>query len=146
MTHATRLVISVVATGLAVSLGTMVMPPGRAVTARAAFDAGTGWTSMPDQVLRRGCRAYAYAYRMAPTTDDWMAEMFLLDPDRRRISAGALDSDAEPRTGRAHFWICRSTTRYGVFKIRGRLTTYDGWAQAATSITPSYVRLHRWGR
>jgi hypothetical protein len=116
------------------------------VSSPGLLAAGDGTTSMPDQVLRKGCRAYTYSYRLTPTTGDWQAEIFLLDPDRRRVSAGVLDSDAEPRSGRSTFWLCRGTTRYGVFKIRGRLTTYDGWEQTSAWITPSYVRLHRWGR
>jgi hypothetical protein len=145
VTHTTRLGIALLATVLAVCLGTLVVPSAGTVPARG-FEAGSGSTRMPDQVLRKGCRAYTYTYRLTPATDDWQAEMFLLDPDRRRVSAGALDSGAESEKGWSTFWLCRRTTRYGVFKIRGRLTTYDGWDQSSTWITPSYVRLHRWGR
>ena len=116
------------------------------VAAPARLSAGDGSTSMPDQVLRKGCRSYTYSYVLTPATDDWQVEMFLLDPDRNRVAAGALDSDAEPLSGSADFWLCRGTTRFGTFKIRGRLTTHDGWEQSRAWITPSYVRLHRWGR
>ncbi len=116
------------------------------VTSPARLSPGDGSTSMPDQVLRKGCRSYTYSYSLSPTTGDWQAEMFLLDPDRERVAAGALDSDIEDKVGQAAFWVCRGTTRFGQFKIRGRLTTYDGWQQSSTWIAPSYVRLHRWGR
>ncbi len=118
---------------------TALAPPAR-------FAAGDGTTNLPDQVLRKGCRAYTYSYALWPTTSDWQVEMFLRDPDRRRVASGVLDSDAEPRAGKSVFWLCRGTTRYGYFKISGRLTTYDGWQQSTTWITPSYTRLHRWRR
>jgi hypothetical protein len=101
---------------------------------------------MPDQVLRHGCRSYAYTYSVSTSTGDWVLETFLLDPDRQRVAAGVFSSDSDANPGGSTFSVCRSITRFGTFKIRGRLTTYDGWDQASAWITPTYVRLHRWGR
>jgi hypothetical protein len=94
-------------------------------------------------VLRRGCRSYAYSYALAPVTGDWMFESFLVDPDGHTVSSGVLASDSETNPGGAAFGLCRSNTTYGRFTIIGRLTTYDGWDQAVTWITPTPVRLHR---
>ena len=75
-----------------------------------------------------------------------MFESYLVDPDGHTVSAGVFLSDGEANPGSAAFGLCRSTTRYGRFTIIGRLTTYDGWAQAVSWITPTSVRLHRWRR
>ena len=144
MTHATRALIALVTTLLVVGLGTFVGKPARAVPAR--IEAGTGSTAMADQVLRRGCRPYTYAYTLSPSTREWLFETFLLDPDRHAVAAGVLGSDSDANPGTSTFTICRSSTRFGTFKLRGRLTTYDGYDQAARWIAPTYVRLHRWGR
>ena len=44
------------------------------------------------------------------------------------------------------FSVCRNATRFGTFKIRAKLTSYSGYDSSSTWITPSYVRLHRWGQ
>jgi hypothetical protein len=136
----------------AVSLvaGLLLVPdlqtPGSAGAAEPAVEAGTGTTAMPDQVLRHGCHTYAYTYDLQPGTDDWLLETFLLDPHRERVAAGVYSSDTEPKSGPAVFSLCRNITRFGTFKIRGKLTSYSGYDSSATWITPTFVRLHRWGK
>ena len=95
--------------------------------AEPGVEAGTGTTAMPDQVLRRGCHSYAYTYSLAPGSDDWILETFLLDPRRERIAANVYTSDTEPKSGGGIFSICRNVTRFGTFKIRAKLTTYSGY-------------------
>jgi hypothetical protein len=140
VTLATRIAAGVLSMLLVMGVGTLATGSARAVS---LVGAGTGTTAMPDQVLRRGCRAYAYTYALAPTTGDWMFESYLVDPDGHTVSAGVLLSDSDSNPGSAAFGLCRSTTRYGRFTIIGRLTTYDGWEQAVSWITPTTVRLHR---
>ena len=142
MTLATRIAAAILSTLLVVGTGTLATGSAKAVPA-SRVGAGTGTTAMPDQVLRRGCRTYAYTYALAPTTGDWMFESFLVDPDGHTVSSGVFVSDSEANPGGAAFGLCRSTTRYGLFTIMGRLTTYDGWEQAVAWITPTSVRLHR---
>ena len=101
---------------------------------------------MPDQVLRRGCHSYGYTYSLAPGSDDWILETFLLDPGRQRIASNVYTSDTEPKSGTGVFSFCRDVTRFGTFKIRAKLTSYSGYDSSTAWITPSYVRLHRWGK
>ena len=144
MTPATRIgAVSLVAGLLLVPC---LVTPGSAGAAEPGVDAGTGTTAMPDQVLRRGCGDYAYTYALAPGSGDWIVETFLLDPSRQRVAAGVYGSDTEPESGTGVFSVCRNATRFGTFKIRAKLTSYSGYDSASTWITPSYVRLHRWGK
>ncbi len=144
MTPATRFgAVSLVA-GLLLVPG--LMAPGSAQAAEHGVEAGTGTTAMPDQVLRRGCHSYAYTYALAPGSDDWILETFLLDPRRERIAANVYTSDTEAKSGSGVFSLCRNATRFGTFKIRAKLTTYSGYESSTAWITPSYVRLHRWGK
>jgi hypothetical protein len=145
MTLVTRLVTAVLATLLVVGTGTLATAPARA-SETGTVEMGTGTTAMPDQFLHRGCRDYAYSYSVSAPTGDWILETFLVDPDGNSVSSGVLSSDSEPATGAAAFGVCRSATRFGVFTIEGKLTTYDGWDEAVASITPTSVRLHRWRR
>ena len=127
-------------------LGPGLVTPGSAEAVEPGVDAGTGTTAMPDQVLRRGCRSYGYTYSLAPGSDDWILETFLLDPGRQRIASNVYTSDTEPKTGTGVFSFCRDVTRFGTFKIRAKLTSYSGYDSSTAWITPSYVRLHRWGK
>jgi hypothetical protein len=145
VTVATRLITAALATLLVVGLGTLVAEPGQAAET-AAVEAGTGTTSMPNQVLRRGCRSYGYSYSLTTATGDWELDTFLVDRDGRTVSSGVFMSDTEPATGSSAFGLCRSVTRYGKFTIRGMLTVFDGWDQTVSDITPSHVWLHRWRR
>jgi hypothetical protein len=136
----------------AVSLvaGLLLVPglvtPGSAEAAESDVEAGTGTTAMPDQVLRQGCRSYGYTYSLAPGSDDWILETFLLDPRRQRVAANVYTSDTESKSGDGVFSFCRNVTRFGTFKIRAKLTSYSGYDSSTAWITPSYVRLHRWGK
>jgi hypothetical protein len=145
MTLVTRLVTTLMATLLVVGMATLTTAPARA-SETATVEMGTGSTAMPDQVLRKGCRTYAYDYSVTTTTGDWVLETFLVDPDGNSVSSGVFSSDSEPDAGSSAFGVCRSATRFGRFTIQGKLTTYDGWDEAVASITPTYVRLHRWRR
>ena len=142
MTTATRLTGATLSTLLVIGAGTLATAPAKA-SGTATVEAGTGSTAMPNQVLRRGCRSYAYTYSVSTSTGDWVLETFLVDPDGRSVSSGVFSSDSEPESGPAAFGLCRSVTRFGRFTITGRLTTYDGWDDAVSWITPTTVRLHR---
>ena len=142
MTTATRLTGGALSTLLVIGMGTLASASAKA-SETATVEAGTGSTAMPNQVLRRGCRSYAYTYSVSTSTGDWVLETFLIDPDGRSVSSGVFGSDSEPDAGPAAFGLCRSVTRFGRFTIMGRLTTYDGWDDAVSWITPSTVRLHR---
>ena len=145
MTLATRIAAAMLSTLLVVGVGTLATGPAKAVST-SRVEAGTGTTAMPDQVLRRGCRSYAYTYSVSTTTGDWVLETFLVDPDGHSVSSGVFISDSEPAAGSSAFGVCRSATRFGTFTITGRLTTYDGWDDVVSWITPTTVRLHRWRR
>ncbi len=145
MTPTTRLTVAALSTLLVVGTGTLATAPARATEA-TTVEPGSGSTSMPDQFLHRGCRDYAYSYSVTTATGDWVLETFLVDRDGSSVSSGVISSDSEPAAGTSAFGVCRSATRFGVFTIEGKLTTYDGWDEAVGSITPTSVRLHRWRR
>ncbi len=112
MTLATRMAAAMLSTLLVVGVGTLATGPAKAVSA-TLVEAGTGTTAMPDQVLRRGCRSYAYTYSVSTSTGDWVLETFLVDPDGNSVSSGVFISDSEPAAGSAAFGVCRSATRFG---------------------------------
>ncbi|GHJ60557.1 hypothetical protein NOK12_30750 [Nocardioides sp. OK12] len=81
-----------------------------------------------DQVLRKGCRDYSYRYRVNPPTDQaWGLETFLVAPGGRKLASGALSDNADQKKGRDTFTVCRTSTRPGKFRIRAKLTYYDGF-------------------
>ena len=102
-----------------------------------------GSTHAPDRVLRRGCHDYRYTYTVNPPTDDWAAELFLIDPVGRRIASGAIDVDSDPDHGVNVFRFCRPSTSPGRFKIRMKVTYLDGYDLSDGYVKPSYFRLRR---
>ena len=111
--------LKVIGTALLLACGLLTAVPA------GAWDADYGHVTRPDGVLREGCTKYGFRYRIRPGGDNWLLEMFLVAPGRERLGTIAKDSDADPKRARDAFTICRSTTRPGRFRIRGKLTMYD---------------------
>jgi len=110
-----------------------------------AWDGDYGRLRATDKVLKDGCHAYRYYYRIKPRTPEWALETFLRDPSRDTIAHNALDNFTDPRRGHSRFRICRNVTRPGKFKIRGKLTRYNGSEQTVVWIRPVVFRMRRPG-
>lgn len=81
-----------------------------------------GSTSAHDQTLRKGCHQYRYHYEIHAPTDYWAGEIFLVNPRRVGLAAGAIDTNSDPDKGNLNFRICRPSTVYGVHKIKLKIT------------------------
>jgi hypothetical protein len=127
--------IATVLTTVAVLLG-----GGMAVPAGAGNpDLGRIWAK--DKVLKRGCHNYRYQYKVTPRGYDWSLETYLRDPTGEIIASNALDSFVDRRRGSSTFRFCRYATRPGTFKIRGKLTLYDGYDQHVGWVRPDFFRM-----
>lgn len=104
-----------------------------------------GSTRAPDQILRQGCRNYAYAYTINPPDSDWSAELTLLGPSRATVASATFFSDSDPTRAVAKFRFCRAATQPGRFKIRMKVTTYADDYDLGTHgfVKPGYFRLTR---
>ncbi len=114
------------------------------VTGPTAAEASSyGHTGAPDRVLRNGCHAYRYHYRVRPPTNDWVLETFLVDPRGKKLGSGAFISDSDPKRGHGKFRFCRYSTRAGRFTIKAKLSWYNGHTEHKTWLDPSHFRLTR---
>jgi hypothetical protein len=105
---------------------------------------GRAWA--PDQPLRRGCHPVRFRYRIDPPTSDWVAEIFMVGPTGRRLAWVMKWDDFHPAAGRDRFEICRCNTRFGVHKMRMRITWYENDPEATPHegwVRPTRFRLYR---
>ncbi len=131
------------ALGLAFGLLVTTLP-----AAAVAGSSEYGRTWRKDGVLRGGCHDYRFRYVAKPGNvhpgNDWALEMFLLDKRREGIANIVKDSEIDPKRGTGAFTICRPSTVPGRFKIRGKLSVYDGYDLVdEVWIKPGYFRLRR---
>lgn len=136
----TRLVI-VLVTALGLLVTTM---PASAFAGSAEY----GRAFRKDGVLRPGCHDYGFRYVAKPGQvhpgNDWSLELFLTDKRGYGVGSALKDSEIDPRRGRGVFTICRNTTVPGRFKIRGKLSVFDGYDLVDTVwIKPGFFRLRR---
>lgn len=102
-------------------------------------DLGRLWAK--DKVLKRGCHDYRYQYRVKPDTRHWSLETFLRDPSGEVIASNAFENATNKRRGSSTFRFCRWNTEPGRFKIRGKLTQYDGYDQTVGWVKPGWFRM-----
>ena len=120
--------------------GTLLVLGMPAATA-GDLDFGRVWRK--DGVLKSGCHNYKYQYRVKSPQPDWALETFLVDPTRETIANGGFASNADPRRGSGTFRFCKYSTRAGKFKIRGKLTYYEGWDKTVVWVKPGFFRLRK---
>lgn len=98
-----------------------------------------------DHVLRRGCKYYKFSYRVHPPTDEWAAEIFVINPNGRRLLSYAIDAASDPGqdTRRWSTQICRRSTVYGKHTIKMKITWQDGRQVYDTFVKPSTFRFTR---
>ena len=112
-------------------------------TPATAWDADYGGVWRGDGVLRKGCHDYSFRYRVRPGNNDWGAEFYLIGPGREGLGTVNRLSGNHSRRGRAFFEVCRSSTRQGRFRIRGRLTIVRGFDSEVRWVKPARFRLGR---
>jgi hypothetical protein len=132
-----------VALTLACALVLGALPPP-AVAGSAEY--GRAWRQ--DGVLRAGCHDYRFQYRVRPGNvqpgNDWAVEFFVVDRRGEGVASAVKDSEIDPKRGTARFGLCRTSTVPGRFKIRGKLSVYDGYALVdEVWIKPARFRLRR---
>ncbi|WP_432479359.1 hypothetical protein [Nocardioides sp. GXQ0305] len=122
---------------LVLGCGVLVAPPA------GAWDADHGRVWRGDGVLAPGCHDYGFRYRVRPGNNDWGLELFLVGPGREGLGTVNRLSENDPKRGRARFEVCRSSTRPGKFRIRGKLTVIRGFDTDKHWIKPARFRLRR---
>lgn len=137
--HARLLAAALVAASLPV-LG----PAGQASAAEPVeVRADWGRTAAPDGVLKRGCKRYAYRYRLTVPTDDWEVEVKIKDPKGHKIASTYLLSDSEEPAGRLRFRLCGVASSPGRFTIKAKVSVWDGWDEEEGRLPNSHFRLRR---
>lgn len=116
---------------------------GSSSTAPTAAARPAGQLSMGDHVLRKGCAAYSYRYRITvPAGSDWDLETFLTDKHGTSQGSDVILSGADPTSGTKHLTICRPSSPPGRFTLHGTLYTSDGVDPTTTTVlAPVTVRL-----
>ena len=100
-----------------------------------------GSTSAPNQLLRGGCHAYRYQYRVTPPTDDWLAEIFLVGPGREGLASATLLSESDPARGRRFWRLCSASLRPGRYVMKMKVTYLDGTDERSGRVRNSRFRL-----
>ena len=131
------------ALGLALGLLVTTLP---AASVAGSSEYGRAWRK--DGVLRAGCHDYRFRYHAKPGNvqpgNDWALELFLRDKRGEGIANVVKDSEIDPKRGTAEFAICKPSTVPGRFKIRGKLSVYDGYDLVdEVWIKPGHFRLRR---
>ncbi|MCA1982438.1 hypothetical protein [Nocardioides nematodiphilus] len=97
----------------------------------------SGHLDMADQRLRKGCRKYAYRYRLQiPDGQEFDFEILVTDPRGISQASDVILSGADPLSGTKTVTICRSNTEPGRFVLHGALYTNDGQGPTTTTTVP----------
>jgi hypothetical protein len=129
-----------------VLLASALLVTGSTTPARAGVVKHHEWGSIsaPDAKLRKGCRSYAYSYSLTPPEGDWALELFLVGPGKERLGSNVHLVGQDPLSATSRFTICRATTTYGRFMIRGRLSVQNGPEEYDEGwIKPGFFKLTR---
>jgi len=132
-------------TALVMALGLLVTTlPAQALAGSSEY----GRAYRRDGVLRSGCHDYRFHYVAKPGNvhpgNDWLLELFLHDKRGESLGTVQEDSEVDPKRGKDKFTLCRASTVPGRFKIRGKLSVYDGYELVDTVwIKPGFFRLRR---
>lgn len=120
------------------------LTPEKKESYSAADFRAMGRTHAPDRTLRSGCRNYSYTYAIDPPRGHkWSLEIEITDPDGTGVAADLFASGSAPAKDRQTFRLCRSTTEFGRFTIRGKLTLQDYPDKQSGAIKKSTFRMSR---
>jgi hypothetical protein len=129
---------------LATALATVLVLLGGGLTSPAeAGNPRLGRTWASDGVLRNGCHYYRYEYKVRARGSEWSLELHLKDPTGETIASNVKDASINAKRGHGKFRFCRYSTTPGRFKIKGKLTRYDGHEQTVGWIKAGTFRLRR---
>lgn len=108
----------------------------------AESTASYGATSAQRQVLRSGCRTYAFKYRITAPGNDWMAEISLISPSGVSLSSHTFKKSAgDARKDTRRFRLCDASTEPGRHTITMKVTSYDTRTEDTRRSTPTRFRL-----
>jgi hypothetical protein len=104
-----------------------------------------GTATARDQVLRPGCHAYPFTYRVTPPahTTTWSAEMFLIGPRGGKVGSAAFLSPADATRGKSSFRMCRASIIPGKYTIRMKVTYIDVYDLVTSTVKPTTFRITR---
>lgn len=101
-----------------------------------------GVTLAQRQVLRSGCHAYRFRYRVTAPGDDWMAEISLISPNGDSLASHSYKGSAgDPRKAARRFRFCAVSTTPGRHTITMRVTSYDSFAEDTRRSEPTRFRI-----
>lgn len=103
----------------------------------------SGRTSARDGRLRSGCRRYRFRYAVTTPHDDWSLEVSIVDRSGKGVMSAAMLGPNDPKSARVTYTLCRWATRPGRFRIRGKLTSYDGSEETVVRMPTTTFRLRR---
>lgn len=136
-----RLTTAILVAGLG-AVGTVAATPTPAGAA-LVVDESWGKTAAPDGVLAKGCKKYAYRYKLTLPTDDWEMDLVIKDRTGNQVASAYLLSDSEPPQGKRWFRLCGASTKPGKFVIRAKVSSWDGWAEDERRLPNSSFRLRK---
>ncbi|GAA3823103.1 hypothetical protein [Nocardioides panacisoli] len=120
--------------------------PGLAPAANAADYKPWGRAAAPDQRLRAGCHAYRYHYRIKVPSNEWSAEVFLVNRKHVALGTQNLETPDDEKTGHGTFRVCRASTVPGRHKLKMRVSWYENDPERTVHrgwVHPTYFRLYR---
>lgn len=103
----------------------------------------SGRTSARNGTLRKGCRRYRFRYAVTTPHDDWTLDVSIVDRRGKGVMSGAMLGPNDPKSARVTYTLCRWATRPGKFRIRARLTSYDGSEETVVRVPTTTFRLRR---
>ena len=103
-----------------------------------------GSTSAPDAVLKKGCKGYAYSYRVTPPEEgDWSLELFFYGPKGKRVGSAYFLYGGDPEADTRKLTLCKKTVRTGRYTIEAFFSMEDGNPSLEGWLPTSHFRLHR---
>jgi len=102
-----------------------------------------GRTASADHQLRKGCQRYQYRYRVTAPSEDWMAEVFLVDPRGRGVGSRSFHTPEDAARGTRTWKLCRASVVPGRYTIRMKITWADSYEQHRGWARPTHFRMTR---
>ncbi len=102
-----------------------------------------GSTSSKNHVLKPGCHFYRYKYVINAPTDEWAAEIDIVNPNGRHLGHTFIDTASDPDRGSLKIKLCRRSTVYGLHKIKMKVTWQRDRENITGHVKPSTFRFTR---
>ena len=120
--------------------------PGPVPAADAVTYHKWGRAAAPDQRLRSGCHDYRYHYRIKVPSNEWNAEVFLVNRKHVALGTQNFETPDDGKRGHATFRVCRQSTVAGRHKLKMRVSWYENDPERTVHrgwVRPTYFRLYR---